>query len=404
VSELLNLPTGKLQYGPYSPSRLEVATCGYAFHKQYIDPNRKKGKDRGSSLAADRGSVVHEVFERMNEQMMAGNYAFDQKVVRKWVSDAIQKYSSAYEDMEMIMECVRLYADRPVKNLPSDAQIEQKLALNSKLEECDYDSPDALIRGRADLLWFDEDLRAHILDYKTQPNIEEADTFQMGIYALVIARTFKVEEVYTTIYFARYGKYSKPHLWSKEDLARIEQILLARIETVENRVSFDPTPHNGCQYCPFRAECPVMKDNFEVNAETGLVSVIDKNVFNPHGDIYRATKLAGILIQLDELMTLGKDNLREFIKKYEQPVVSGNKAFMYKPSEEIHWDSVNKHHRMDIFRILEKHNVDGRNYSCFSNKSLTPVFLHEENKEEMLKELNEVLIRKAKTTFNCYKI
>lgn len=405
MSVELNLPTGKLQYGPYSPSRLETAICGYAFKKQYIDKETKR-RQNADGLAAARGSVVHEVFESMNKQMMGGDYAFDPNIVRKWVADGINKYPAAYEDTEMIMDCVNKYANNPPQNLPEDAEIEKSLALDMTMQECDYASSEALIRGRADLLWFDDDFRVHILDYKTQPNIEEADTFQMGIYALTMARHYNLKEAYTSIYFARYGKYSKEHLWTEEDLSTIEQTLLARIETIENRTSWTPTPHNGCQYCPFRTECPVYEDNFEVNQVSDtqtVVKVTDTDVFNVHNDIYRAQNLAGILVQLDELTKLGKKNLQTFIKKYEQPVVSGNKAFMYKPKEDFDWHYINKNNKHEVVATLNKYGVDATRYANFSKSSFTPVFLMED-KEEMFKELQGCLPKKVSTTFGCYKV
>lgn len=401
MSNELNLPAGKLQYGPYSPSRLETAICGYAFYKQYVDKDRKR-RQTFDGLAAARGSVVHEVFELMNAEMMQGKYAFNPDTLRKWVADAVNRYPSAYEDMEMIMDCVSKYANNPPQNLPEDAEIELAIALDINLQECDYNSPDALIRGRADLLWFDDDLNVHILDYKTQPNVEEADTFQMGIYALTMARKYNLKQAYTSIYFARYGKYSKEHLWTEEDLNQVEQILLARIETVENRTDWTPTPHNGCQYCPFRTECPVYEGNFEVT-DAGNVKTIDPDVFNIHGDIYRAQKLAGILVQLEELHKLGKKNMQEFIKKYEQPVTSGNKAFMYKPKEDFDWTYINKNYKSQIFQILAKHGVDVAAYSNLTKTNFNPIFMLED-KQAMFKELEPLLPRKVTTTFGCYKV
>lgn len=402
----INLPAGKLQYGPYSPSRLETGICGYAFKRGYIDRD-KPPRFNEDGLAADRGSVVHEVFELMNAQMInERNYAFDPNVVRKWVTEAVNRYPSSYQDIETIMSCVQLYANNPPQNLPEDAEIEQAIALDLNLQECDYDSPDAMIRGRADLLWFDDNLDVHILDYKTQPNIEEADTFQMGVYALTMARKYNLKQAYTTIYFARYGKYSKEHLWTEDALNMIEQILLARIETIENRTEWVATPHNGCQYCPHRTECPVFTGVFkveEVNETHAKVTAIDPDVFNPHGDIYRAQKLAGVIMQLEELLSLGKGNLRNFIKEYQQPVSCGNKAFMYKPKEDFDWTYINKNTKGLIFDTMAKHGVDARKYAKFAGKEFNSVFLIED-KKAMFDELKQYLPRKVSTTFGCYKV
>ena len=398
---LESLPTGKLQYGPYSPSRLDTGICGYAFHKQYVE---KVDQKRVDNLAASRGSVVHEVFEHMCEKMKAGDYAFNEEECRKWMSESIGRYPAAYEDTEMIWECIKKFADNPPKDMPADAEIERKLALTADMKECDYDSPDALVRGRADLLWFDENLVAHILDHKTQPNVEEASTFQMGVYALVIARTYDLEQVYTKIYFARYGKYSKDHLWTEEDLKTIENLLLSRVETIEHRTVWDATPHNGCQYCGHRTTCPIYKDNFKVDEDTGAVSVIDKDVFNPHADVYRAQKLAAVAIQLEELLAVATKNLNTFVKEHGQPIVCGNKAFMFKPKEDIDWTYVNRTQRASIADCLKRNGIEPMNYAAFSKKSFSPIYYSEDDKAAMFSELDLLMPRKTTTTFNSYKV
>ena len=408
----LDLPTGKLQYGPYSPSRLETGICGHAFHKTYVEKDRRRRQSE-DGLAAARGSVVHEVFEEMNAQLLQGKYAFMPKDISSWIAKYTNKYPEAYKDISTIRQCVELYANNPPQNLPEDAEIEMAIALDADMKECGYDDPNAMIRGRADLLWFDDDLDVHILDYKTQPNmdLDGADTFQMGVYALVMARKYNLKQAYTSIYFARYGKYSREYLWTEEELNSIERQLIDRINSIENRTEWVAVSHNGCQYCPFRTECPLYEGVFEVEefgvAEEGTgmykVNVIDPDIFNVHGDLYRAQSLASVMMQLEELLSLGKGNVRDFVKTYGQPVASGNQAYMYKPKEDFDWTYINKNTKAAVFDIMAKHGVDGRKYAGFSKKFMNAVFLLE-NKEEMFEELREHLPRKVTTTFSKYKI
>lgn len=409
----IDLPTPDLQYGPYSPSRIDTANCGHAFYESYVLPKIEKSKNPNykhqrepENLAAARGSVIHEVFELVNAKLIQGSAVFSNEEIRKWVREAVHDHPIAFQEMELIVSAVHLYIQRPPKNVPSDAMIEQKLALDMDLNECDYDDPKALIRGRADLMWFNEDMSATILDFKTQPNIEEADTFQMGVYAFVVAKTYNLKEVYTQIYFARYGKYSQKHLWTEESLALVEERIKASIEVIEWREKWEATPHNGCQYCPFITSCPVFKDTFNIDPESGKVSLKNPNDLNIHGNLQQAIKVAAIAIQLKEFHKVAESNLREFARQYGQPIVCNNKAYMFKAKEEVYWDKINKSYesKSQIIDIMVKHGVDYREYIGFSNKVTLPVLMLSEDKPEMAKELGEKFVTRATSNFSVYKV
>ena len=401
MSETLDFLT-TLQYGPYSPSRLETAICGFAFKKQYIDKDETQ-RYMEDKVAADRGSVVHEVFEQINRQLMKDkHHVFSEAEVRQWIAESVQRNPSSYQDMATLFGCVATYI-RNLPEIPADAMIEERLALDMSLKECGYNSPNALVRGRADLMWFDEDLSATVLDYKTQPHIETADTFQMGIYALVIARSYNLKAVKTIIYFARYGKYSAPVIWDEEALADVERILLGKIQVIETRTSWDPTPHNGCQYCPYRLQCPIMKEAFDIDDEGNVVAK-GNDLFNIAGDVSRATKLAGLMVQMEEVVSLGKKALREFTKKYEIPVTTGNKAFMHKLKEEMDWAYVNKgSNKFKMIDTMRKHGSNPETYMEFTARS-NSVFLLEDNKSAMMEEIKKQVPKKISSSFGCYKI
>jgi CRISPR/Cas system-associated exonuclease Cas4 (RecB family) len=399
----LNITEPKLKYGPYSPSRLETAICGYAFKKQYIDLDKTQ-RYMEDKIAADRGSVVHEVFEKINAALIADrSYIFNEQEVRGWIVESVNRHPSAYQDMDTLFGCVALYIRNLPEHIPSDAMIEERLALDMNLKECSYNSPEALVRGRADLMWFDDDLSATVLDYKTQPNIETADTFQMGIYALVIARSYNLKAVKTIIYFARYGRYSAPFLWDEDLLNAVEQKLLGKIEVIESRTSWDPTPHNGCQYCPYRLQCPIMEEAFYTDDEGNMVSK-GNSLFDISGSVEKASKLAGVLVQLKEVINVGEKSLREFTQRYEIPVTTGNKAYMHKIKEELDWKSVNKGlNKFKMIETMRKHGVNPEQYMEFSARS-NSLFLLEDNKSEMINEIKKQVQKKLSSTFSCYKI
>lgn len=406
----------KLKYGPYSPSRLDTATCGYAFYRQYVDPQRSDRYAKQENLPQARGSAVHEVLEEMTKRMCASGEAgatFSEAQLRSWVVAAVTRHPSAYQDTADIMEMVKLYAQKPPQVLVADAKTELrfavKLVLNadgsgSSFEECDYDDPEAWFRGRADIMFLSDDTTsAMVYDHKTQPNIEEADTPQMGFYAWVIAKTHPfLNEINTVLHFVRYGKYSEPVAWTKEMLAAIEDDIMTKVAIIENRTSWDPVPHKGCQYCPFVAQCPAMKEVIEVS-EGGDYHVKFDNL-KILGDTNKAVKLAGYINVMEEILKRSKDELKTFVKFAQAGIAIPGKVFEFRAGEEkVDWDKVNKKPeiRAAAYAIFEKYGLDPRMFMGFSQTFSKTVWMCES--EALLKELSAIFPRTRETEFRGYK-
>src|SRR5690606_14186785 len=98
------METIRLKYGPYSPSRLDTGVCGYAFYKQYVDPERKS-RPRTENLPQARGSAVHEVFEKITETLVENpSHVFDPFKVKDWVVESVQRHPAAYQEVSEILE------------------------------------------------------------------------------------------------------------------------------------------------------------------------------------------------------------------------------------------------------------------------------------------------------------
>ena len=413
----------KFQYGPYSPSRLDTAACGYAFHKQYIDPARKRAPE---GLAQARGSAVHEVFEKITKRMIENpNAIFAETELREWITQATTNHPSAYQEIGDVLGMVKLYLRKPPAMLTTDAGIELRLAIKFKKDEagnvetyqdttlfegqsvtrpvfveCDYEDPEAAARGRADIMLISDDTtKAIVYDHKTQPNVEEADTFQMGFYAWVISRIHPfLNEISTILHFARYGIYSEPYVWTARDLYKIEDEFLTRASIIENRTSWDAIPHKNCQYCPYKAECPAVAEFVQVD-ENGNVRVLANNL-RILGDTNKAVKLAGLTNVLEEVVSSAKEELREHVKM-SGPIAIPGKIFEYRGTEGINWDSVNKKLRGEAYAIFEKHGVDPKQFMSFNQTASKGVWLTEN--EALVKELAELFPRKTETKFAGYK-
>lgn len=403
----------RFKYGPYSPSRLEVANCGYAFYMQYVNPETKV-LARARSSASDRGSATHEVLEQITRRLLTeGECSFSAEEVRAWVSEAVNRHPGAYSEVEDILEMARLYIKKPPPfPLTKEAKTELDIAIryvgkdpNGQylFEQCDYESPEALARGWADILDISDDAeRAVIIDHKTQPNIEEADTFQMGFYAWVMKRTYPfLKEISTVLHFVRYGNYSKPYVWTDEHIDHIEDGVLARIESIETRQEWEATPHKGCQYCPFVMQCPVVKEHLEAQEDgSWRVKPVSLKILGQTG---KAVQLAGLVNILDSLRTRINDELKDFVKAAEAPIAIPGRIYGYHQSApKVDWDRVNKSLREKTYDIFEKHGVDPRKFMGFSQSFSTAVW--QLGNQQLLDELSTLFPTKVETKFEGKKV
>lgn len=393
---------------PVSPSRLDTFLCRYAGYRQYVDPNRPQRKIE--SLPQARGSAVHEVLAKITEEICRNpSPVFTDDDIRTMVVEAIVAHPAAAEETREILDMARKYIMNPPEGLTKDALVEVALAvkLDGGFVECGYDDPDAYARGRADIMMISEDLtHALIYDHKTQPNIEDADTFQLGFYAWLIFQNYPfLEEIHTVLHFAKYGKYSKPYVWRREDLEVIEDTILSRVQQIEADAPWTATPNKYCQYCPFMAECPAMEQYFERDASGGLKP--KKSSIKILGDKDKAVEILGAITVFENLASEMKKELRAYVEATGTSVaIPGIRCGFVPKDNVVDWERANKHQRGDIYAVFEKHGVDPKHFMGFSQtftgnlwesrKSTAP--------RALAKDLDAVLVRESKTEFRSRKV
>lgn len=393
----------QLKYGPYSPSRLETATCGHSFYRQYVDPERAN-RPKIEGVAQARGSAVHEIYEKITERFCSGaDPVFSDDEVRQWVTEAVGRHPPAYAEVAEIIDMAQRYIRRPPKVLVADASIELKLAVklvNGRFEECDYLDPEAFARGKADIMMISDDTTtALVYDHKTQPNVEAADTFQLGFYAWVIWKMHPyLSRIETVLHFARYGTYSEPFVWTTEDLMKIEDEILTRVSIIESRQSWEATPNKMCQYCPFIAECPAMQE-FIYMDDGGMVRPMPQN-YKILGSTEKAVKLAGALNVFEDIVKQVKAELKDHVEMYG-PIAIPGKIYRFSGKEGINWAGVNKSLREATYAVFEKYGVDPKSFMSFNQTASSHVWLLEN--EGLIKELSALFPRKTETEFRGYK-
>ena len=133
---------------------------------------------------------------------------------------------------------------------------ELKMALNKKLEPCEWMSSDAWVRGIADLLILDEENKtAWVVDYKTGNN-KYPDRGQLDLMALMIFALYpSVDTVLSALLFVVKNSVIKHKVErSQEDaLWWMYRERTARIEASHSNNVWNPKQSGLCPWCPVKS-------------------------------------------------------------------------------------------------------------------------------------------------------
>ena len=188
-----------MQPKPWSISSLDrFDNCPKQYNAVVV---AKRVKD-DMGAAADYGNYIHEHFE---------HYLRDRT--------PLPTTNPMHFNGERTPAYYQAYCDY-LLTLPGEHRIEMKLALNKKLEPCDFWSPDVWVRGKADFLALDGVI-ARGIDHKTG---KRKPSRQMTLMALLLFHHFpEIEEVRTAFFWLKVnerdtGKYVRadiPAMWNQ---------------------------------------------------------------------------------------------------------------------------------------------------------------------------------------------
>lgn len=383
----------RLKYGPYSPSRIETAECPYSFYRSYV--KKDAGKER--SMPANRGSVVHEMFEIITKGWIE-NKPLGEKDVKGYLSKLLGKYHvTTPEIQKTIFESVRCYLKNPPAGIEDIVGTEEKLAVRrvsssesgEVFEECDWEDSDCFARGTIDILQIKDDV-ATIIDHKTQLYIpSNLGTFQMGVYAWLVLQFYPfVKEVRTILHFCDHTRdlYTKPFTWTKRDLAIIKNDLMLHIDTIENIEDFEQTnPGTHCNYCDVRRECPILLKQLENKGNIKKGPIISAK---------QAYERASTLHTLEVNKGVLQSELKDFTGEIGSVIIPGVE-YGYKISNG--WE-VPLENKKELFDRLAGLGVDVWSFVNFDIKGLTKTLWKHLDREEM-EEIKKLLRPVKKTRF-----
>lgn len=345
----------KIKYGPYSSSRLDTAACPYRFKRQYID---RDIKEEGSE-ASRRGNVVHETFENITTGWISEKPLSWVEVEKILTDKMIEYHITDREDKLLCINAAKSYMSNPPQMLEHIFGIEESLAVKfveGKWVECDYNDPEAIYRGKIDILAIDGS-RARIIDHKTQPYIEKAaNTFQLGGYAWLVKIHYpQITEVETILHYCRpeLNFYSYPYLWSDDELKNIEAEIRMEISVAENLDSFEPNPNYYCKYCPAQLDCPIIP---QMKKHATAFEGVKKG---PIMSAQEAKDVAGEINVVEEAIGVLKKNLQNFVKEVG-PVQIHGKEYSYSASES--YEVEKSEDKRELMQMLGNYGLDPYNY------------------------------------------
>jgi hypothetical protein len=380
---------GSTNYGPYSNSRLDSALCPYRFARCYI----VKDAPEEHSEAANRGSAVHLALECIINAELAGS----PKPSHESLLDAAVRAHPVqlHETFVFIAQAIHAFAAEPLRVIIPDkvVGVEELLAVDRFYKPVEYDSPEAVIRGKADVLMIDGSVGT-LIDHKTQMFVgdDDAESFQMALYALLVLCTYPyLTELRTIIHYAapRLNFYSRPAMWKREDLEQFKIFVEQRIAMAETIVSDNAQacPGKYCQYCSVLVECPMAA---KLN-EGKLLKP------GPIKDADTALEYAAAHVFMEEKRSTVQEHLNAYVRDIG-PVPVGDSVVEIRTYGGRGYDKTHA-----VVECLKKHGLDPANFTKLDSKALSDLIESPNVKAELRMELEKLTSKKPTLKLGVYK-
>jgi len=246
-----------MKYAPYSASRLATyEQCPRKFKYKYVDKIKLPFEEH--SLALTRGKIIHHLLEYHNKLTLK------ESIDKLKFDDDIN--TSPYFTKEVIKECIQVYRKFVetdiAKSIFGDFELgtELKVALNKKLEPCEYLDKDTLFRGLIDRVVVDKttDL-VRIIDWKTGKDKSGSSGIkqtpdQLMHYGSWYFAKFPVDKIKIVYVFVEHNT-TLEYTLTRERVQDYKKALLLPIIKAEKDEVFEKITSPLCDYCEFRDVC-----------------------------------------------------------------------------------------------------------------------------------------------------
>jgi hypothetical protein len=199
--------------------------------------------------------------------------------------------------------------------------VEHALAIDADGRQVEWDTPEAFLRGRLDLVAM-QGRQATVCDWKSGWVTEDDETLPWvwapGCYAALLwAWAPRVKAVTVEYHYLRTGRVARTVLtradaaetlaWARTTASRIGQALA----TPNDLGAFPPRPSTACGTCPWVNRCPAGQSALEAMDEA------------PIPDDTEARRLAGLLLAGEACVARLRDRLRQYLQDREPLALEG---------------------------------------------------------------------------------
>ena len=243
-------------------------TCPLAFDL------RRRGASCLKGLAAERGNALHELIAAYLGHLKAVKLDKDDEYFRKLYYQTTAKLpESVKQDFDSCIE--RLLDITVSQNFFDNGRVELNLAVNNEFKAVEYESPDAILRGRIDYLEINFlNKTVTIKDWKSnfkipsQAEIEKRN-IQLCIYAVLAAATYLDIKTFNCEFnYIRYGAVRRLTI-QRSEIPYLQESIAAKIVQIQEAAEFPACPSSACGYCGYINSCP---EYLKAKEQSGVIA------------------------------------------------------------------------------------------------------------------------------------
>jgi RecB family exonuclease len=334
---------------PYSYTRIfDVARCPWAYEQRYLLKNKGAQKSDEEGPAAF-GLAFHDLASELIRDLAKRREPQNPELAQKKLNSYIENAKTSMEYLEPLQQIfVESFAHKFVVNLDTYYGSETPIALDEHGDQVAWNHEKAFVRGKLDYLEYDAVKKLlTIIDFKTNlgvPNWTEFATshfiIQLEFYSWLTYKWLKklvpdIMEINVGDIFVRWGGWRGFKILTNE-MGKIEDKILRRIDRLERLKSFRPIPCGHCQYCPFlTTDCPV---------KSKIVGAVKT--------AQAASSVLKEIIYLEARLTERKRQLKTYVDGTEKTPAAGEYSMGYTPT------SNTKYHSDISLEILNGQKID----------------------------------------------
>jgi putative RecB family exonuclease len=310
------------QLARVSPSRLEAwDRCPAAYRFEYVLQLPQPVGDQRPRLL---GSVAHALLEEYVQEAIRTGTRPPVGRVDTIAAAVVERSRVPQASAELTRDAAALvtrWLAQWVAPVDHVVAVEHALAMDASGSRVEWDSPDAFLRGRLDLVTV-AGQQASVLDWKSGWVSEDDEGLRLawapGLYAALLwAWAPRLEAISVEYHYLRTGRVARVGLtraeaaetlgWARALAARIAAALAAP----HDPGAFPPRPSTACGTCPWVNRCPAGQAALEAMDEA------------PIADEAEARRLAALLLAGEARVGRLRERLRHYLQGREPLALDG---------------------------------------------------------------------------------